>query len=138
MTTPNSNIYSVITGSGSCIPEIIVKNADFANALFMNENGSIIELPGHEIVQKFEHITDIVQRRCAADNQVTSDLATIAGKEALEEAGFAPDEVGRIEGPIGLKAIGALEPAEIAVAILAELIMVRRGVALAKWKRPPA
>ena len=54
MTTPNSNIYSVITGSGSCIPEIIVKNADFANALFMNENGSIIELPGHEIVQKFE------------------------------------------------------------------------------------
>lgn len=59
-------------------------------------------------------------------------------RRALEEAGFAPDEVGRIEGPIGLKAIGALEPAEIAVAILAELIMVRRGVALAKWKRPPA
>ncbi len=93
MTTPNSNIYSVITGSGSCIPEIIVKNADFANALFMNENGSIIELPGHEIVQKFEHITDIVQRRCAADNQVTSDLATIAGKEALEEAGFDPENL---------------------------------------------
>lgn len=56
-------------------------------------------------------------------------------RQALEEAGFAPDEVARIEGPIGLKAIGALEPAEIAVAILAELIMVRRGVSPAKWKR---
>lgn len=59
-------------------------------------------------------------------------------RRALEEAGFAPDEVAQIEGPIGLKAIGALEPAEIAVAILAELIMVRRGVSLAKWKRSPA
>lgn len=55
-------------------------------------------------------------------------------RQALEEAGFASDEVARIEGPIGLKAIGALEPAEIAVAILAELIMVRRGVSPAKWK----
>ncbi|MDD2240930.1 MAG: XdhC family protein [Kiritimatiellae bacterium] len=56
-------------------------------------------------------------------------------RQALEEAGFAPEEVARIEGPIGLKAIGALEPAEIAVSILAELIMVRRGVSPAKWKR---
>lgn len=45
----------------------------------------------------------------------------------LAAAGFAPQELARIRGPIGLKALGALEPAEIAVAILAELIQVRRG-----------
>lgn len=56
-------------------------------------------------------------------------------RQALKEVGAAPEEVARIEGPIGLKAIGALEPAEIAVSILAELIMVRRGVSPAKWKR---
>ena len=48
-------------------------------------------------------------------------------RQALEAAGFAPDDVARIRGPIGLKSIGALEPAEIAVSILAELIMVWRG-----------
>jgi xanthine dehydrogenase accessory factor len=52
----------------------------------------------------------------------------------LQEAGFAPKQLARVQGPIGLKAIGALEPAEIAVSILAELIMVRRGVTPSLFK----
>ena len=48
-------------------------------------------------------------------------------RQALEAAGFAPEDVARIRGPIGLKSLGALEPAEIAVSILAELVMARRG-----------
>ncbi len=46
---------------------------------------------------------------------------------ALREKGFAPEAVARIRGPIGLKKMGGVEPAEIAVSILAELIMARRG-----------
>jgi len=48
-------------------------------------------------------------------------------REKLEEMGVAAEQMARIHGPIGLKAIGALEPAEIAVSILAEMIHVRRG-----------
>ena len=48
-------------------------------------------------------------------------------RNALRAAGFAAADVDRIRGPIGLKSIGALEPTEIAVAILAELVMARRG-----------
>ncbi len=48
-------------------------------------------------------------------------------RTALEAEGFPPAEVGRIRGPIGLKTLGGTEPAEIAVSILAELIMARRG-----------
>ena len=48
-------------------------------------------------------------------------------RAALRAAGFAAADVDRIRGPIGLKGVGALEPAEIAVSILAELVMARRG-----------
>ncbi len=46
---------------------------------------------------------------------------------ALRSQGFEAQKVGRIRGPIGLKRLGGIEPAEIAVSILAELIMARRG-----------
>jgi len=57
--------------------------------------------------------------------------------EALRRAGFAPDAIARIRGPIGLKHLGGIEPAEIAVAILAELIMARRGTLAAAGKDGP-
>lgn len=47
--------------------------------------------------------------------------------EMLAEDGISPEKIATIHGPIGIKSLGALEPTEIAVSILAELIMVRRG-----------
>jgi xanthine dehydrogenase accessory factor len=46
--------------------------------------------------------------------------------EALAAEGVPPDRLRRIHAPIGLD-IGAVTPAEIAVAIVAELVAVRRG-----------
>lgn len=45
--------------------------------------------------------------------------------DRLSEAGFDQKTIGRIHGPIGLN-IGAKSPAEIAVAILAEIVSVQR------------
>ena len=56
--------------------------------------------------------------------------------EALQAEGFAPEAVARIHGPIGLKGLGGIEPAEIAVSILAELIAVRRGGTDGAGKEP--
>ncbi len=80
--------YAVATGTGSYIPPVVVKNIDFANQLFLNSDGTKIETPGEEIVQKFEQITDITERRRAEDKHVTSDIAAFAAENALESANF--------------------------------------------------
>lgn len=46
--------------------------------------------------------------------------------ERMREAGHSDDAIGRIHGPVGLD-IGAANPAEIAVAILAQMSAVLRG-----------
>ncbi len=49
-----------------------------------------------------------------------------ARRAALEEVGFTDAELARIHGPLGLD-LGGREPAEIALATLAEIVVVRRG-----------
>ena len=45
--------------------------------------------------------------------------------ERLKAAGLAPAQIARVHGPIGLD-IGAVSPAEIAVAVLGEIILAQR------------
>jgi xanthine dehydrogenase accessory factor len=47
-------------------------------------------------------------------------------RERLAKAGFSPADIARIKGPIGLD-LGGREPAEIALAILAEITATRYG-----------
>ncbi len=61
---------------------------------------------------------------------------TAKRKERLALFDLSTAEIERLHGPIGLD-IGSRTPAEIAVAILAEIIAVRNGVAL-KQKKPVA
>lgn len=55
--------------------------------------------------------------------------------DALARRGFTPDQLARINSPVGLD-LGAQTPAEIAVSILAGLIAVRRGAEV-RWLDPP-
>jgi xanthine dehydrogenase accessory factor len=47
-------------------------------------------------------------------------------KQRLKEAGFSDEEMGRIHAPIGIN-IGAQSPPEIAIAIMAQLVLALRG-----------
>lgn len=82
-----------ITGVGSCIPEKRVKNSDFLGHEFIDKKGVPIDSPNDVIVEKFECITGIRERRYAEDNQVTSDMATIAAEKAIKDAGVNPEEL---------------------------------------------
>ena len=80
-----------ITGSGSYIPTEIVCNKNFSNHIFLNDDGSEIVQTNEIIIQKFQSITGIDERRYATSNQVTSEMATLAAQKAIEAATINPE-----------------------------------------------
>ena len=86
-------INSVITGSGHYLPSRIIKNIDFNEYEFFDENGERIEKPVEEITQKFEEITEIKERRYVTDDLLNSDIATFAAKKAIEQSGINPEDL---------------------------------------------
>ena len=75
-----------ITGTGSYIPTIKVKNTDFANHTFLNEDGTLFSYPNEVVISKFKGITGIEERRYAEPNQCSSDLAFLAAQKAIQNA----------------------------------------------------
>jgi len=71
---------TVIAGTGSYVPERIMSNADLE---------SLVDTSDEWITAR----TGIRERRIAADDQATSDLALEAAKNALEAAAVAPEEL---------------------------------------------
>ena len=59
-----------------------------------------------------------------------------ARRKRLSDFDLAASEIARLRGPVGLK-IGSKTPPEIAVAILAEMTAVRRGVQVPETLEPP-
>jgi 3-oxoacyl-[acyl-carrier-protein] synthase III len=81
-------IYSIVSGTGSYIPPIVIKNEHFLKNEFYDQKGNKIELPNEEIISKFEAITDIRERRYTRNDQSASDIASIAAERAIENAGI--------------------------------------------------
>ena len=75
-----------ITGTGSYIPKKIVKNDEFLNRDFYDIDGKPYSDSNKEIIEKFQSITGIKERRYAEENHNTSDLATFASENAIKSA----------------------------------------------------
>lgn len=73
-------INAKITGVGGYIPEKVYDNA------YME---SIVDTSDEWILRR----TGIRERHISADNEYTTDMATIAGKCAIENAGLTPEEI---------------------------------------------
>jgi 3-oxoacyl-[acyl-carrier-protein] synthase-3 len=74
---------SIITGSGSYIPELVVKNSDFSGNTFYAEDGALLDSPTEEIITKFSKITGIRERRYSTNSVPASQMAAIAAEEAI-------------------------------------------------------
>jgi len=82
----SKNIYSIIVGTGSYIPTTRVPNEDFLENEFYDSNGKLFDKTNDEIIERFEKITGIKERRYVTNDLVTSDIAYYAAQDALESS----------------------------------------------------
>ncbi len=71
-------------------------------------------------------LQEVIDKPARYIGMIGSRRRTTTIRERLKREGVAPELLRRVHAPIGLD-IGALTPEEIAVAILAEIVLVRRG-----------
>jgi 3-oxoacyl-[acyl-carrier-protein] synthase-3 len=86
-------INTIIIGSGSYIPEIVVKNDDFLSHEFYDESGVQFEQDNRETIDKFKEITGISERRYLSDDLNNSDMAFFAAQKAIEDADIDPESL---------------------------------------------
>lgn len=84
--------YKII-GSGCYIPTKKITNFEFAQHHFYTENGEPFPQGNDVIVQKFEEITGIAERRYVENHLTTSDIAYLAAKEAIFNSGIDPETI---------------------------------------------
>ena len=81
-----SKNHTIIVGTGSYIPTKRFSNEDFLGNEFYDSTGTLIDKTNDEIIEKFERITGIKERRYVTDDLVTSDIAYYAAQDALESS----------------------------------------------------
>jgi len=77
---------TVIKGSGAYLPERIIGNKDFLNHTFFDESGKVFQRKNIDIIQKFELITEIRERRYISNDLMNSDIATFAAERAIADS----------------------------------------------------
>lgn len=87
-------IYTRIIGTGSYIPPVVIKNSHFlGNDFFDLSSKERFDKSNDEIIQKFQDITNIEERRYVTDDQLTSDIAAYAIKDACQTAGIMEESL---------------------------------------------
>ncbi len=87
---------TLITGTGSYIPEMVQRNSDFLNHRFYTEQQQFIDTPAQEVTRKFQNITGIEERRYVTQDLQTSDIGVIAARRAIEDSGIDPETIDQI------------------------------------------
>ena len=82
-----------ITGTGCYIPENITSNQDFLQHEFYQADGTPFAIANESIIEKFQSITGIAERKYAKNHHNTSDLATFAAERAIDDASIDPEQL---------------------------------------------
>jgi 3-oxoacyl-[acyl-carrier-protein] synthase III len=121
-------LRSVITGSGSYIPSVIKSNLDFAQQEFYAADHQRNTTPSQDIVDKFQQITGIAERRYAAKDLNASDIGAMAGQIAIDDSGIDPETLDQIIVAHNFGNVAPDSHQTVAVPSLACLIKHRLGI----------
>jgi 3-oxoacyl-[acyl-carrier-protein] synthase-3 len=89
----SSRRWSVITGAGSYLPAQRVGNEAFTRSRFVDRQGVALADPAEAVVEKFERITGIAERRYVEEGLVASDIGTLAAERALHASRTDPESL---------------------------------------------
>jgi len=84
---------TVIAATGSHIPDLVVTNDHFLQHEFLGPDGRRIDKPNAEILEQFEAITGIRERRYVDVETSTSDIGLAAAQAALESSKIDPESL---------------------------------------------
>lgn len=82
-----------IIGTGCYIPSEVEHNEQFIQHEFLNDQGDGFGVSNEVIIEKFQAITGIRERRYAKEHLNSSDLGFFAAEKAIENANINPEEL---------------------------------------------
>jgi 3-oxoacyl-[acyl-carrier-protein] synthase-3 len=89
-------LKAFITGTGSALPAMLVKNDYFLQHNFYTPLGEKNEKPSHEIIAKLEAITGITERRYVPFDQDSVPLMTTTALNTIADAGISVNDLSGI------------------------------------------
>jgi 3-oxoacyl-[acyl-carrier-protein] synthase III len=123
-------VYTKIVGTGSYIPTRVIGNDYFRDYTFFDAHTKKpLEKSNDEIIQKFQEITNISERRYITDDMNNSDMATLAVRDACQSSGIDPETLDFI---IVAHNFGDVDPVSTRVDILPSLanrVKAKLGIA---------
>ena len=84
---------TIIKGTGSVLPDLVVPNSDFHNHVFYDKKGGKNEASGEEVTAKLEAISGIRERRYVPFDQDSRPLMTGAARIAVADSGLDPEDL---------------------------------------------
>ncbi|CAL1517965.1 ketoacyl-ACP synthase III [Chitinophaga sp. MM2321] len=91
-----NTVKTIIKGTGCFIPSLVKLNRDFAADSFYDAHQVQIATATLEVIDKFQQITGINERRYADNDQNASGMAAIAASRAITDAGIDPETIDQI------------------------------------------
>ena len=128
-------VRTVITGTGTHIPSVVVPNSHFLDHDLRSPDGEGLKRANPEILAQFESITGIRERRYAPPDLTTSDMGADAAAQALAEAKLDPEELDYIIFAHNFGDVRPSHPGPDLVPALAARVKAKLRIRNARYER---